>query len=213
MSYIDRIQPAHLDILKEIGNIGAGHAATSLSKLLNRTIDMEVPSVKIVHFNDISDFVGGQEETVAAIFLRIMGDAPGNMFFLVPIQEATKLIQQLTGDLSITYTTLETNEMGVSALCEMGNILAGSYLTALSDFTKLNLQPTPPAMAIDMAMAVLSHGLLELSQAGDYAIVIDTKIQEKDELNTAQTKGHFFLLPDPPSFEAIFHSLGVTVNE
>ncbi|WP_178075358.1 chemotaxis protein CheC, partial [Pseudomonas sp. 2822-17] len=138
--------------------IGAGHAATALSKMLNKFIDMEVPSVKIVHLNEVSEFVGGDETVVAAIFLRLQGDAPGNMFFMLPLDEATRLIQQLTEDDTINTENLSDNEIGMSALCELGNILAGSYLSALSDFTSLNLQPTPPALAIDMAMAILSYG-------------------------------------------------------
>ncbi|MBU9720342.1 MULTISPECIES: chemotaxis protein CheC [Bacillaceae] len=211
MNYLERIQAPHLDILKEVGNIGAGHAATALSKMLNKSIDMAVPSVKIVHLSEVSEFVGGDEMVVAAIFLRLQGDAPGNMFFMLPLEEATRLIQQVTDDYTISSGNLTENEIGMSALCELGNILAGSYLSALSDFTSLNLQPTPPALAIDMAMAILSHGLIEVSKAGDYAIVIDTKISDKDD--TTQSKGHFFLLPDPESFKIIFHSLGVKIDE
>src|SRR5690554_4729583 len=212
MSILNRIENIHLDLLREVGNIGAGHAATALSLLLNKTIDMKVPSVEIVPFNKIGDAVGGDETVVAGIFLRIEGDAPGNTFFMMPVEEASKLIQQLIGDPSIDFMSEELDEMGVSALNEIGNILAGSYLSALSDLTKLNLQPTPPALAIDMLMAILSHGLIEISQVGDFAILIDTEIMEKDDQNTIKTKGHFFFLPDPDSFEKIFKSQGVNVE-
>ncbi|WP_096189104.1 chemotaxis protein CheC [Evansella halocellulosilytica] len=213
MSYLDNIKDYHLDTLKEVGNIGAGHAATALSNLLNKEIEMQVPSVNVVPFNEISDTLGGEETVVAGIFLRIQGDAPGNMFFMLPVEEASVLIQHLTGDESIDLTAPPYSEMGLSALNEMGNILAGSYLSALADFTKLNLQPTPPEVAIDMMMAIISHGLIEISRTGDYAIVIDTEIDEKDEENITKTKGHFFLLPDPDSFQKIFESLGVPVDE
>ncbi|MFA9558062.1 chemotaxis protein CheC [Evansella sp. AB-rgal1] len=214
MTFVNEIHPDHLDILKEVGNIGAGHAATALSVLLDSVIDMKVPAVKIVPFQDIYETVGGTDVIVAAIFLRIQGDAPGNMFFMLPIKEASKFIQQLTGDKTIDFECPPYNEMGLSALCEMGNIVAGSYLSAFSDFTSLHLHPTPPAIAIDMMVAILGDGLLEISQAGDYAILIDTEITERNDLNaTTETKGHFFLLPDPDSFEKIFQSLGVNVND
>ncbi len=213
MSFINRIQPYHLDILKEVGNIGAGHAATALSKLLNKTIDMKVPSVRVTSFDGITELVGGSDNVVAAIFLRIEGEAPGNMFFMLPVNEATRLIQYLTGDEDFDLNHPPYSELGLSALQELGNILAGSYLSAFSDFTKLNLQPSVPALSIDMAIAILSYGLLELSQVGDYAIVIDTEILEKIDENSQKTTGHFFLLPDPGSYEKIFQALGVPINE
>lgn len=213
MSFINRIQPYHLDILKEVGNIGAGHAATALSKLLNKTIDMRVPAVRVVSFNQITELVGGSDNVVAAIFLRIEGDAPGNMFFLLPVNEASNLIQYLTGDQTFDLHNPPYPDLGLSALQEVGNILAGSYLSAFSDFTTLTLQLSVPALSIDMANAILSYGLLELSQVGDYAIVIDTEILEKVDRNSHKTRGHVFLLPDPGSYEIIFQALGVSINE
>jgi chemotaxis protein CheC len=213
MSLFNRIQSYHLDILKEVGNIGAGHAATALSKLLNKTIDMKVPAVRVVSFNEITELVGGSDNVVAAIFLRVEGEAPGNMFFLLPVNEATNLIQYLTGDQTFNLNHPPFSDLGLSALQEVGNILASSYLSALSDFTTLNLQPSVPALSIDMAIAILSYGLLELSQVGDYAIVIDTEILEKIDEHSQKTRGHFFLLPDPGSYETIFQALGVPINE
>lgn len=212
MSFIEKITPYHLDVLKEVGNIGAGNAATALSKLLNKFIEMKVPSVRIVSFQEITELVGGTDTVVAAIFLRLEGDAPGNMFFLVPIDEAEQLIHRLVGDDTFQLSSPPYEEIGLSAFQEVGNILAGSYLSALSDFTKLNLQPSVPALSIDMAGAILSYGLIELSQIGDYAIVIDTEITELNR-KSEHSNGHFFLLPDPDSFSEIFNALGVDVDD
>lgn len=208
---LDQIEDFHLDLLKEVANIGAGHAATALSQLLNKKIHMNVPSVNIVPFNEIGDVVGGEDTVVAGIFLRIQGDAPGNIFFMIPVAEASSLIQRLTGNSSIDLLDDEPDEFGVSALNEIGNILAGSYLSALADLTKLNLQPSPPALAVDMLMAILSHGLFEMSKAGNFAILINTEIMEKED-QEIKTTGHFFFLPDPDSFEKIFQSLGVSIK-
>ncbi|OIJ17856.1 CheY-P-specific phosphatase CheC [Anaerobacillus alkalidiazotrophicus] len=213
MDLVNRIKDYHLDILKEVGNIGAGHAATALSNLLNKTIDMKVPAVRLVSFNEITELVGGSENVVAAIYLRIEGEVPGNMFFMLPVNEANTLIQQLIGDENFNLNHPPYPELGLSALQEVGNILAGSYLSALSDFTKLTLQPSVPALSVDMAIAILSYGLLELSQVGDYAIVIETEILEIVDESSHKTKGHFFLLPDPDSYEKIFHALGVPIDE
>lgn len=213
MNYLENISNMHLDILREVGNIGAGHAATALSKLLNKKIDMRVPNVRIVTFDEMMDLAGGAENIVASVFLRVEGDAPASMFFILPLQQATTFIQQMIGDTSFSFDKPPYDELALSALQELGNILSGSYLSSLSDFTNLSLYPSVPALGIDMVGAILSYGLIELSQVSDLAIVIDTALNE-DELTVSESiKGHFFLLPDPDSFEIIFKALGVSENE
>ncbi|WP_141433438.1 chemotaxis protein CheC [Bacillus sp. 03113] len=213
MRNIEKITLIHLDILREIGNIGAGNAATSLSKLLNQKIDMKVPSVKVVSFNEMMEMEGGAENIVAGVFLRIEGDAPGSMFFVLPIKQASIFIQRMIGDPLFTFETPPYDELGVSALQELGNILAGSYLSSLSDFTNLSLYPSVPGLSIDMFGAIISTGLIEVSQVSDYAIVVDTAIFDDESNFNEDVNGRFFLLPDPSSFEIIFKSLGVAINE
>jgi chemotaxis protein CheC len=213
MSFIDKINTLHLDILKEIGNIGAGNAATALSTLLNKKIDMNVPNVSIVSFDEMMDMAGGPDNVVASVFLRIEGEAPGSMFFMLPLHQATAFIQQMIGDTSFDFEKPPYDEIALSALQELGNILSGSYLSALSDFTNLSLYPSVPALAIDMVGAVISYGLIELSQVSDFAIVIDTAVSEDDVELSESVNGHFFLLPDPDSFHIIFQSLGVAQDE
>jgi len=213
MAFIDNIHSLHLDVLKEIGNIGAGHAATSLSKLLNKKIDMQVPDVQIISFAEIMELAGGSENIVAGIFLRIEGDVSGSMFFMLPIDQATNFAKGMIGDDSIDLRHPPFGELPLSALQELGNILSGSYLSSLSDFTNLSLYPSVPALAIDMAGAIVSYGLIELSQVSDYAIVINTAINEENTCASESVNGHFFLLPDPDSFYTIFKALGVTVDD
>ncbi|PKG24917.1 chemotaxis protein CheC [Niallia nealsonii] len=213
MAFIDNIQSLHLDVLKEIGNIGAGHAATSLSKMLNKKIDMQVPDVQIVSFGEIMELAGGSENIVAGVFLRIEGDVSGSMFFMLPIEQATNFVKDMIGDESIDLRHPPFDELPLSALQELGNILSGSYLSSLSDFTNLSLYPSVPALAIDMAGAIVSYGLIELSQVSDYAIVINTSINEENTGVSESVNGHFFLLPDPDSFHTIFKALGVTIDD
>ncbi|WP_405082608.1 chemotaxis protein CheC [Paenibacillus chitinolyticus] len=196
-----------LDVLKEIGNIGAGHAATALSTLLDKPVDMLVPKVMVLPFEEIPEIVGGAEEVVLAIFLRVVGDAPGNMFFILNLESAKRMLFSLIGmELSESgeYTELE-----ISALNEIGNILAGSYLSSLADFTRLSMSPTVPSLAIDMAGAILSYGLLQFGEMGDQALLIDTKFLEGNE----EMQGNFFLIPDPESFGKLFAALGVEAHE
>jgi chemotaxis protein CheC len=193
----------NMDVLKEVGNIGAGHAATALSRLLNKPVDMSVPTVSLVPFEEISARVGGDEKVIVAVFLRVEGDAPGNMFFIIQEESAKKLLKNLLS-LEVSSGTSYT-EMEFSALSEIGNILAGSYLSSLADFTQLSMAPTVPSLAVDMAGAVLSYGMLQFGQMGDDALLIETKFLEDNE----EVEGHFFLIPDPESFEKIFRALGV----
>ncbi|TMU87765.1 chemotaxis protein CheC [Bacillus sp. BHET2] len=209
MGYEKQISSMHLDILKEIGNIGAGHAATALSTLLGKKIDMKVPSVQVVSFDEMMDMAGGPDNVVVSVFLRIEGEAPGSMFFLLPVEQASMYIRTMIDDRSFSFNEPPYSELGLSAMQELGNILSGSYLSSLSDFTNLMLLPSVPALSVDMAGAIIGFGLLEISQVSDYAIVIDTALQEDEGMSSESVKGHFFLLPDPESFEIIFQSLGV----
>jgi chemotaxis protein CheC len=210
MDYTKSISSTHLDILKEVGNIGAGHSATSLSKLLDKKIDMTVPDVKVISFNELMELVGGPEVVVASVFLRMEGDIPGSLFFVLSIEQAERFIKKLIDDDKFSLQEPPFNELGLSAFQELGNILTGSYLSSLSDLTDLTIYPSVPALTIDMFGAVISHGLIELSHASDYAIIIDTAIREEDQRNIESVKGHFFLLPDPNSFEKLFSALGMS---
>lgn len=206
-----KISSFHLDILKEIGNIGAGHAATALSALLNSSVDMKVPSASIMPLHEITQLFGGEEALIAAVFFRIEGDAPGSMFFVLTVDQASKLLTEITGK-EVDFKQPPYDELAISAFQEIGNILAGSYLSSLADFTKLNLQPTVPAVGIDMAGALIHYGLIQISKESDYAVVIDTVFLGSDSLSSL-LKGQVLLLPDPDSFRTIFSALGVPIDE
>ncbi|MFP3916209.1 chemotaxis protein CheC [Lysinibacillus telephonicus] len=210
MNHSQKITSMHLDVLKEIGNIGAAHAATALSDLLGKKIDMRVPKVEMVTFNDMMELAGGAEKVVVGIFLRIEGDVEGSMFFILPIQQANRFIQHLINDKNFDFSSNPIPELGLSAMQEMGNILSGSYLSALSDFTRLKIYPTVPGLSVDMFGAIISIGLIEISEVSDNVIVINTSIFEEGFDNSKEVRGHFFLLPDPESFESIFKALGVS---
>ncbi|RUS46353.1 chemotaxis protein CheC [Cohnella sp. AR92] len=195
-----------MDVLREVGNIGAGHAATALSRLLDKPVDMTVPTVSFVPFEEIAERVGGSEEVVVAVFLRVDGDSPGNMFFLMSRVQAAILLQVLLG-IEVAENQ-EYTELQLSALCEIGNILAGSYLSSLADLTGLTMSPSVPSIAVDMAGAILGYGLLQFGTMGDDALLIDTTFLKGEQ----EAEGHFFFIPDPQSFERMFVSLGVPLE-
>jgi len=203
MEDITALSGVQMDALREIGNIGAGNAATALSQLLNKRIDMTVPRVSVLPLDEVPDVLGGPENIVAGIFLRVLGNAPGSVMFMLPRNSALILVDMLLGK-EIGATKI-LNDIDQSALKEIGNILAGSYLNALSMLTNLTLLPSVPALAFDMLGAILSVVLAELGQVGDYALVIETEFAEANK----EVKGHFFLIPDPGSLSIILKAIGV----
>nr|WP_092068284.1 chemotaxis protein CheC [Dendrosporobacter quercicolus]NSL47037.1 chemotaxis protein CheC [Dendrosporobacter quercicolus DSM 1736]SDL73559.1 chemotaxis protein CheC [Dendrosporobacter quercicolus] len=192
-----------LDALREIGNVGAGNSATALSQIIDRKIDMAVPRVSIMPLGDVPDVVGGPDVMVVGVFLRVYGLAPGSILFLLPRKSAFYLADMLMGRKHGFTESLSS--MDESALMEIGNILAGAYLNALSHFTKLTLLPSIPALAMDMAGAILSVVLIQLGQMGDHALVIETEFTTDAD----GVKGHFFLIPDPGSLNTILTAIGV----
>jgi len=199
-----------MDVLKEIGNIGAGNATASMAQLIDKQIKMEVPSVKVVTVNEIMDIIGGPERLIVAIFFRFEGEVTGTVYFILTIEEANYLVKKMTNnDITNIMKNGKTDSMAVSVLQEMANILTGSYLSAMADFTNLRMKTSVPYLSIDMAAATIVTGLVEISRSTDYAIVIDTKIKSNEKHSTA--KGHFLLLPDPESIPTLFTALGIEI--
>ncbi|HLS07656.1 chemotaxis protein CheC [Lentibacillus sp.] len=207
----NRLSAFQLDVLREAGNIGAGHATTSMSKLMNNKVDMQVPSVHIMPFDEVLEWIGASDTPVAGIMIRIYGDAPGTVYFILHVEEAESLVKSMTQHSDIQLVHGETNHFAESAIKETGNILTGSYLSALSDFTGLHMQPSVPFLHIDMAGAIVSHALIEVSQVTDHALIIETEISYGGKSH--RIHGNFLFLPDPGSFLKLFQSLGIEENE
>lgn len=197
------LSPIQLDALREIGNVGAGNSATALSQIINKRIDMNVPKVALVPIETVPDLVGGPDTIVVGVFLRVYGRAPGNILFLLPQKSAFYLVDTLMG--RPHGTTKKLDFMDESALMEIGNILSGAYLNAFFNFTHISMLPSIPALAMDMAGAILNVILVQLGQMGDQALVIETEfLAEDDGIN-----GHFFLVPDPGSLAILIKGVGV----
>ncbi|MBZ4653536.1 MAG: cheC [Peptococcaceae bacterium] len=203
MKDFSELNAIQLDALKEISNIGAGNAATSLSLMLGRKIDMSVPKANIAPFNQIMNYLGGAESEVAGGYMRVDGESPMGILFLIPKDQVYFFIDLIFGQ--PLGTTQDLNEMHFSALKEIVNILAGSYLNALSAFTQQVYSPSVPALAIDMAGAILGEVLQQIGEFSDYALVIENVFIEQER----HISGHFFLLPEPKTLELLLRTLGV----
>lgn len=204
---ISELNNLQMDVLREIGNIGAGNAATALAKMLNKKVNMDVPKVKVLEFKEIADILGGAEIPVIGILLNVTGDLSGNIMFIIEYTAAQDLVAMLIGDKSVRSETF--SELELSALKEIGNILASSYLSALSSLTNLRILPSIPVIAIDMAGAILSVPAIEFGKTGDTVLFIETEFQEGNTM----VVGDFILVPDVNSYSILLKALGVTTDE
>lgn len=204
-NYLNNIDSIVIDVLKEIGNIGAGNAATALAKLLNKKIDMNVPKVNLLDISDVPDLIGGAEAIVTGVFFKIEGDLDGSIMFVLDINSSQTLIKLLMNG----YETNELDDYTKSALKEIGNILSGSYISSLSTLTGLNIKISIPSLAIDMAGAILSVPAIQFGQVSDKILIIETEFLEGSD----NVKGFFFLIPDYNSYDILLKSLGVSSYE
>ena len=201
---LNEINDLQFDVLREIGNIGAGNATTALAQLMNMKIDMGVPNVSLVPITEIAGMIGSEEEVVVGILLGMQDDVNGMIMFLLDQNSTNVICKTLMGK---EYTSVEEyGEMECSMLNEIGNIIAGSYLSALSTLTNLTITATVPGVAIDMAGALLSVPAIEYGKIGDKVLFIENKVGENDLIS-----GYIVMVPDLESYGKILSSLGIEV--
>lgn len=188
MSDFGRLSKSQIDALKEVGSIGAAHAATALSQLSDQQIMITVPTVKVVPLSEMPDLLGAQERVLAAIYARVLGDARGGSLLLFPRESAMNLVDLLMKRPLKTAKFLF--EMERSCLGEAGNILIGSFLTALSDFLDIMLMPSPPEVAFDMVGAVLEFTATEFAGDENYLFCIQNEFIDSSDL----IGGNFLLI-------------------
>ena len=198
----------YFDVLKELGNIGAGNATTALAQMIGCKVDMSVPQVRLLEFREVGELVGGEEQIMVSIYLQVEGDVEGSIMFILTKAAAAHLVNKLMGGmLAIDESKAdeyEFGEMECSAIKEVGNIITGAYLNALSGLTNLKILPSIPQIGIDMAGALLSVPAVEFGVICDNILLIQTKFSDDVELD-----GYFILIPDMESYEKILTSLGV----
>ena len=201
---LDQVNEMYFDVLKEIGNIGAGNATTAISNMLNMRVDMEVPKIEFLTFQELPTAISAEEETVVGIYLEVESDIGGSMMFLLNMESAHYLVNHLMGRPD-DYAE-EFDEMDLSAIKEIGNIISGSYLSALSSMTKMVITSSVPYLAIDMAAAILSVPAIQFGQYGDNALLIQTEFGDDVKI-----QGFFILMPDVDSYDKILTSLGIAL--
>jgi chemotaxis protein CheC len=201
MSDLRHLSEAQIDALREVGNIGAGHAATALSQLLQKKIMISVPEVIILPMDQVAGLVGEPETLVAGVFMHVLGDATARILLLLPRASAIHLSDLLLK--KPEGSTKVLNELAHSAIKETGNILASAYLNALSEFLGLLLIPSVPNLAFDIAAAVLAT--VSEGYTGNDLLCITTEFIEEEKV----LKGYFLLIPDQASLPVVLQAIRV----
>lgn len=202
---LETVTSQYYDVLKELGNIGAGNAMTALSQMIGSKIDMRVPQVKLLEFDELGTIIGGEEQIMVGVFLGVEGDISGSMLFLLEQSSAKHLINKVMMGMG-SPDDPEFTEMERSAMQEVGNIITGAYLNSLAMITNLTIYPSPPSLTVDMAGAILSVPAIEFGIYGDKILMIQSQFFDDVEID-----GFFVLVPDIDSYAKILSALGMPV--
>lgn len=192
-----------LDVLNEISNIGTGNAVTALSQMMDTDIEIEVPVTCTVDFETMANLMGGKERTVVAVLINLKEGIDGMMMLIMDRQSANLIINGVQKR-SLDHEIEEYSEMDISALTEVGNIMAGSYLNAISKFSGITIRPGVPQCAIDMAGAIMEIPVMLYGEQCDNALLIHSKAKSPHWA----TEGYFLLIPTLDSVEKLYNALG-----
>jgi chemotaxis protein CheC len=205
-SLLKKLQPKHLDALKEVGNIGSGNAATSLSQLLNKKVDMKVPYAKIMPIEEIPKIVGGADKITFSVFMHTTGDLELGILFIIPIETGFELIEKMLG--KKVESIDDITELESSVILELGTIMSGTFLSAFTDFVKVDTKPSVPDMIIDMAGSVLDEVLIGFEKAVDYALLVETMFKMDEE----KLDAHVLMLFEPNSLIKMMKAMHLEVE-
>ncbi len=195
-----KLNEMELDALKEVFNVGAGNAATALSQMLNKKIDMDVPSFKFIDIEELNKKIN-LDNICVGVLVNVYGDLPGSFLILFEEDVAFDIIKQLTGTTDNSF-----NEISESVLAEIVNIILGAYMNAISKFTNLNMVPTVPAVAFDFAGAIITTTFIASIEESDKMLEIKTILKNDNNCNLV---GDFYYLPSQNSLQKIFKSIGL----
>src|SRR6476619_563117 len=189
MEDLRTLKALQLDALREVANIGAGHAATALSQMVGETIMISVPRINVSRLEELPPQLASPDEPVAAVLMHMLGDLTGRTLLVFPRRTAARLAELL---LHRRVTTEDFTEMEQSAIKEAGNILSSAYMNALSDFMGMLLLPSPPSLAIDMSAAVLTTAYLQFGTDKDFVFCVESEFMMND--TEEKLRGFFLLL-------------------
>jgi len=199
------INETHIDVLREIANIGSGNAASSLSRMLGHKVNISIPDIGILGFNEAYDALGGPEAIMMGTLLMLTEGIDGMMMFLLPIDVVCDLVNMLM------FTDIksheEIDEMGYSVINEVSNIMSASFVTAIADMTDIPIDISPPEAALDMLGSIMSVPSIYFAKMSDTLLLIQNEL----EIDGKKTSASVLMLPDIPSLEKLMNSLGIDI--
>lgn len=202
---IEELNDMHIDVLRELGNIGSGNAATSLAAFMGREININVPDVKILGFNEVAEYVGGPEKVVMGLLINFDADIEGMILYILDAEFVQNVVKTFFGKDFTEFADL--TEMELSAFSEIGNIMASSYVNALSSMTGMTINILTPSITVDMAGAILSVPSAKFAEIGDKVLFIDDSFGIGS--NAEKVKSNMILVPEMDSLNKLFERLGV----
>ena len=199
----DEMNELGIDMMREIGSIGGGNAATALSSILNAQVNMELPRVEVLGFNAALKSLGDPEDVVAAIFVELSGEIEGVMLFIADTEFSHAVLARMIGRPGTDF--LELDEIDSSALTEIGNIVIASYVTALSTLTNVKVELSVPQFGVNMLGGIMSLPIAMMGQHSDRIMMIKGKFK----IGGQALNSHMLLLPDVKSLNVLMKKLGV----
>lgn len=201
---VRELEDIQLDALREVANIGAGHAATALSQMTNSRIMISVPRLQVAPIEEVPEMIADPEAVVASVLMHVLGDITGRTLLVLPRDAAMRLAEILLhrdqGSLKVF------GEIEQSAVKEAGNILCAAYMNALSDFMGMMILPSVPSLVIDLCAAVLTTAYSDLGSDHDYVFSLETQFRMDSGDSVG---GHFLLLPDVESLDRILRTIRI----
>lgn len=203
MENYEQLNDLQIDVLREIGNIGAGNAATALATMLDEKVDISVPKVRITDFDTAVNALGGAETLTVGVLVNFMGEATGMIMFLLRMEDARNILQILVG--GDPEESGELDDLKLSAIKEIGNILGSSYINSIATLTGMSIQISIPYIAIDMAGALMSVPVIEFGSVGDKVMFIEECfIAEDNQLNS-----NVIMFAEIETIKTIMERLGI----
>lgn len=199
----DDLNDIHIDVLREIGNIGSGNAASALASMLARQVSISVPIIRILDYEQVVEELGGPEQMIVGLLLSLEGDVKGMIMFLLHQNFANMTLSALMG--ADVPEDAEMDEMAYSAIQEVANIMAASFVNAISEMTGLTINITVPSMCVDMLGAILSVPAIHYANISDKIVFIQDEFSSQD----LHAPNHVLLIPDVESLGKIMTNLGI----
>ncbi len=195
-----------MDVLMEIGNVGAGNAASALASMLDSKITVGLPSCEMVSFGDATKGYTSPEELVAALAIQLSGELEGYIMMILPLDDTLKLIERLVGE-SVDHNMQDYEKIceTLQPMTEIANIVMGAYLTAIANFTNLKITPSVPVLSVDMVGAVMNLPVVVYGEMGDSVLRMASNFSG----DGAILAGQYYLIPTMESSARLMKALGL----